>query len=199
MTEAIKEAPTRIQWREWNDETFALARKLDKPVLLDIGAVWCHWCHVMEETVYDDPEVARLVSELYIPVQVDNDRRPDINERYNQGGWPTTAFLTPDGDILYGATYVPKEQFKQLLVNIASFYKTNRADIGERVKELRAQQAAQAKIVAPSHEGALASQIAEDIRKSAADFYDPVFGGFGSQMGNKFPQPELIDWKIRLW
>ncbi len=196
MNEAKRAARDAVRWRDWSQETFALARKLDKPVLLDIGAVWCHWCHVMEDTVYDDPEVASKVNELYIPIKVDTDRRPEVNERYNQGGWPTTAFLTPEGDILYGATYVPKEQFKQLLANIANFYRTNRAAIAGRIQELRAQQAAQALPPERASKERLSAGIVQDIIASVGEYYDPRDGGFGPAGQQKFPQPEVIDFLL---
>ncbi len=96
-----------IKWRGWSDEAFAEASKLDRPILLSISAVWCHWCHVMDETTYSNSGVIDLINREYVPIRVDNDVRPDINQRYNMGGWPTTAFLTSSGDILTGATYLP--------------------------------------------------------------------------------------------
>ena len=101
-----------IHWREWGEEAFAAAAREEKMVLLSISAVWCHWCHVMEKTTYADPEVIRMINENLIPVRVDNDRRPEINRRYNQGGWPTTAFLEPHGNILAGSTYIPPENMR---------------------------------------------------------------------------------------
>ncbi len=94
-----------IRWQEWGEAAFAAAQRENKPMLLDIGAVWCHWCHVMDRESYDDPEVAQIVNENFIAVKVDRDERPDIDSRYQaavsaisgQGGWPLTAFLTPDG------------------------------------------------------------------------------------------------------
>jgi thiol:disulfide interchange protein len=94
-----------IQWHEWGEEAFTAAQHENKPVLLDIGAVWCHWCHVMDRESYDDPAVAAIVNEHFIAVKVDRDERPDIDSRYQaavsavsgQGGWPLTAFLTPAG------------------------------------------------------------------------------------------------------
>ncbi|MBI2982976.1 MAG: thioredoxin domain-containing protein, partial [Chloroflexi bacterium] len=91
-----------IHWREWGPDAFRQAKEQDKPILLGISAVWCHWCHVMDETSYSDDEVIRLANERYVPIRVDNDQRPDVNRRYNLGGWPTTAFLSPDGEILHG-------------------------------------------------------------------------------------------------
>src|SRR3989449_6952972 len=118
-----------IYWHEWGEEAFATAKRENKPILLDIGAVWCHWCHVMDRESYDDPEIAQLVNERFVAVKVDRDERPDIDSRYQvavssisgQGGWPLTAFLTPDGKPFYGGTYFPpndhygRPSFKRVL------------------------------------------------------------------------------------
>ncbi|MCW3982050.1 MAG: thioredoxin domain-containing protein, partial [Candidatus Bathyarchaeota archaeon] len=100
-------AGTKVAWFHWGKEAFREAQRLNRPILLDISAAWCHWCHVMDGTTYCDDEVARLIKRRYIPIRVDRDQRPDIDQRYNMGGWPTTALLTPDGEVLAGATYVP--------------------------------------------------------------------------------------------
>ncbi len=123
-----------IQWHEWGAEAFAAAQAANKPMLLDIGAVWCHWCHVMDRESYDDPEIAAIVNEHFIAVKVDRDERPDIDSRYQaavqavsgQGGWPLTAFLTPDGKPFYGGTYFPpsdgygRPSFRRVLLSIAN-------------------------------------------------------------------------------
>ena len=93
-----------IQWLPWSAEAFERAARERKPVLLSITAAWCHACHEMDRTTYADPEVASLVRARFVAVRVDTDRRPDINERYNLGGWPTTVFLTERGDPLSGGT-----------------------------------------------------------------------------------------------
>src|SRR5579864_8730425 len=95
-----------IAWRPWGTQAFAQAKAAEKPILLSLSAVWCHWCHVMDETSYSDPEVIATLNEGFIPVRVDADQRPDVNARYNAGGWPTTAFLTHEGDILNAQTYL---------------------------------------------------------------------------------------------
>jgi uncharacterized protein YyaL (SSP411 family) len=77
---------TKVSWLEWDKEAFKMAQELDKPILLGISAVWCHWCHVMDQTTYSDREVARLIEEKFVPIRVDRDRRPDIDKRYNMGG-----------------------------------------------------------------------------------------------------------------
>ncbi|HEV2877948.1 MAG TPA: DUF255 domain-containing protein, partial [Candidatus Eremiobacteraceae bacterium] len=97
-----KNRAAEIHWRQWGDAAFAEAKEQGKPVLLAISAVWCHWCHVMDETTYSAPTVIEQINQHFIPVRVDNDQRPDVNLRYNMGGWPTTALLTPEGEVLYG-------------------------------------------------------------------------------------------------
>src|SRR6266513_437125 len=139
-----------IRWQEWGEEAFATAQRENKPMLLDIGAVWCHWCHVMDRESYDDPEVARIVNENFIAVKVDRDERPDIDSRYQaavqavsgQGGWPLTAFLTPDGKPFYGGTYFPPSDgygrpgFKRVLQSIANAYKDKRTDVMESAESV---------------------------------------------------------------
>ena len=122
-----------INWHRWSPEAFEEARAANKPILLSISAVWCHWCHVMDETTYSHAGVIDLINREYVPIRVDNDVRPDINQRYNMGGWPTTAFLTTSGDILTGATYLPPDQMTDALSRVASYYRTNQADIATRV------------------------------------------------------------------
>src|SRR5579871_5138973 len=94
-----------VQWHAWGEAAFARAQGEDKPILLDIGAVWCHWCHVMDGESYEDAEIAALINQNFVAVKVDRDERPDVDARYQaavsaisgQGGWPLTAFLTPSG------------------------------------------------------------------------------------------------------
>ena len=109
----------RIEWLPWGSASFERAQAEDKPVLLSISAAWCHWCHVMDETTYSDPDVRSLLLSGFIAVRVDNDHRPDVNARYNVGGWPTTAFLTPHGGLIGGATYLPPDQFIAMLLEFA--------------------------------------------------------------------------------
>jgi uncharacterized protein len=109
-----------INWLPWSAEAFARAADEKKSVLLSITAAWCHACHEMDRTTYADPEVASLVRDRFVAVRVDTDRRPDINERYNLGGWPTTAFLTADGDVITGSTFVPVDRMVGVLMRVAS-------------------------------------------------------------------------------
>jgi uncharacterized protein len=176
-----------IQWRQWSEAAFAEARDQNKPVLLSLSAVWCHWCHVMDETSYSDEGVITYINERFIPVRVDNDQRPDINARYNMGGWPTTAFLTPDGDILAGATYVPPDQMKEALPKVYTHFVSNRDEVTQKAAELRQQRAAQYSRT----RGELSDKVFEDILRSVVNQYDPLYGGFGE--APKFPHTDAID------
>jgi uncharacterized protein YyaL (SSP411 family) len=176
-----------IRWREWGEDAFREAKETGKPVLLSLSAVWCHWCHVMDETSYSDEGVIRFVNEHFIPVRVDNDQRPDVNARYNMGGWPTTAFLTPEGEILAGATYVPPDQMKELLPKVNVHWQSNKDEVIAKASELR-----ERRLTAMSGErGELSLQIFDEILHSVVENYDPVYGGFGE--APKFPHTDAID------
>src|SRR5271166_4345526 len=192
-----------IHWHEWGEEAFASARRENKPMLLDIGAVWCHWCHVMDRESYDDPEVAAIVNEHFIAVKVDRDERPDIDSRYQaavsavsgQGGWPLTAFLTPDGKPFYGGTYFPptdgygRPSFKRVLTSIASAYKEKHGDVVEQAKMVESA-IAQAESFA-GRSGRVSANVIAAIQKSAFSMFDPQHGGFGQ--APKFPHPSALD------
>ena len=191
-----------IQWHEFGDEAFAAARAADKPVLLDIGAVWCHWCHVMDRESYDDAEVAAIVNEHYIAVKVDRDERPDIDSRYQvavasltgQGGWPLTAFLTPDGKPFYGGTYFPpvdgygRPSFKRVLLSIAAAYREKRGDVVEQAQMV---ESAIARAESFTGGGTVSPSVIDAILESARKMFDEINGGFGS--APKFPHPAALD------
>jgi uncharacterized protein len=128
-----------IHWRPWGDEVFREAQQTGKPVLLSLSAVWCHWCHVMDETAYSDRRVIEMINNRFIPTRVDNDRRPDVNRRYNMGGWPTTAFLTETGDVITGATYLPADNMLDALRQVDDVYTAQRAELVQRGISQRAQ------------------------------------------------------------
>src|SRR5271166_1721970 len=192
-----------IRWHEWGEEAFAAAQRENKPMLLDIGAVWCHWCHVMDRESYDDPAVAAIVNEHFIAVKVDRDERPDIDSRYQaavsavsgQGGWPLTAFLTPDGKPFYGGTYFPpndgygRPSFKRVLTSIANAYKEKHGDVVEQAKMVESA-IAQAESFA-GRGGRVSAGIIAAIEKSAFSMFDPEHGGFGQ--APKFPHPSALD------
>jgi len=180
-----------IKWREWGHEAFAESKAERKLILLDISAVWCHWCHVMDETSYSDPAVAGLINERYIPVRVDTDRMPDVNERYNMGGWPTTAVLIHTGEVLLGATYVPPEKLKETLVGLDQFYQENREELQLRVAELKKKKLEELKDAVEAAPGDVTPDAPPFVLGELEKNYDPVHGGFGTQP--KFPAPDVID------
>ena len=181
-----------IEWYEWGKEVFELAKKLDKPILLNLTApAWCYWCHRMDEDSYSNEEIIELINELYIPIKVDIDQRPDISERYNFGGFPTTAFLTPDGDVFAGATYIPPDRFKPILKQISDQYKANKDEIYERIKSLRITEEALEREEFERGKGVLNDSIISDILDAVVLNFDDQYGGFGDQP--KFPHPEAVD------
>ncbi|MDQ6822897.1 MAG: DUF255 domain-containing protein [Candidatus Eremiobacteraeota bacterium] len=178
-----------IRWNEWSGEAFDRARAENKPVLLGISAVWCHWCHVMDETTYSQPEVIAFINERFIAIRVDNDRRPDINARYNQGGWPTTAFLTPEGVMLAGATYVPPAQMLSMLAQVERYFNEHREHIAAEAAALSGTVEPREELAHPLLETAIA-RVAEDI----TDRYDEQYGGFGSEP--KFPMTDALEFLL---
>ncbi len=138
-----------VNWYPWCNEAFEKAREKNLPILMDIGAVWCHWCHVIDEESYEDKETADIINAQFIAIKVDKDERPDIDGRYQkavtafagQGGWPLTAFLTYEGYFFYGGTYFPKESkfglpaFKTVLLQIAKYYAENEKTVIEQSKD----------------------------------------------------------------
>jgi uncharacterized protein YyaL (SSP411 family) len=191
-----------IQWREWGQEAFAVAQRENKPILLDIGAVWCHWCHVMDRESYDDPLIAQIVNERFVAVKVDRDERPDIDSRYQvavsaisgQGGWPLTGFLTPDGKPFYGGTYFPPQDhygrpsFRRVLLAISDAYREKQGDVLDQAKLVEG-----AIGHAESHAtvGEFSPKVIDEIVQSALKMFDARNGGFGT--APKFPHPSMLD------
>lgn len=192
-----------IDWYPWGEEAFETAKRLNRPVLLDIGAVWCHWCHVMDEGTYADDTVARLIGQHFVAVKVDRDANPEIDRRYQrqvnaltgEGGWPLTAFLTPKGETFFGGTYFPPQSglgrpgFRQVLLEISRLWREEPGKIRENTQAL-------ATALTQEHHGtgrgsALSSSAFVDaVRASVLSSYDPVHGGFGT--APKFPHPTAV-------
>ncbi len=199
-------AEQAIDWHPWGSEPFELARRTGRPVLLDIGASWCHWCHVMDETTYADSEVARLIGQAFVAVKVDRDEHPEVDRRYQQqvgaltgeGGWPLTGFLTVDGELFLGGTFFPPSDghgrpgFRRVLKEVARLW----SDEPERVRG-NAQQIQEAlrRMRGPSAgpPGDLAAFL-DSVRLGLDASYDPVHAGFGS--APKFPHPSAIEFQL---
>ena len=201
MTDVFRFSPrpnraNEILWREWGEEAFGEAVEQGKLVLLSISAVWCHWCHVMDETSYSDESVIKYINQHYVPVRVDNDQRPDINARYNMGGWPTTCFLTPDGDVIYGATYLAPSQMRQLLPRVVEVWRNERHEILKQLREKSAQaESRQSRVHTPLAVSPLpAAEIIGDVSGAIIRNFDPKHGGLGN--GQKFPMSDA--WELLL-
>jgi len=192
-----------IDWHEWGEDAFRAARSADKPILLDIGAVWCHWCHVIDRESYENPAIAEIINEHFIPVKVDRDERPDVDSRYQsainaisgQGGWPLTGFLLPDGKPFFGGTYFPPEDqqgrpgFRRILLAVADAYKNKRQDLVNTSEAL-----AEAVAKAEAFTGARAEfdlSVVDSQISSMTQLFDIRHGGFGK--APKFPHASAVD------
>jgi uncharacterized protein len=192
-----------VEWHEWGANAFARAAGEDKPILLDIGAVWCHWCHVMDRESYEDPQLAAVINQNFIAVKVDRDERPDVDTRYQaavaaisgQNGWPLTAVLTPDGKPFFGGTYFPRDDrygrpgFERVLRSMVEAWKTRRDEVLESAGSVV--EAIEYNENFAGRGGSLSLGIVDQMVSSALEKFDRHHGGFGSQP--KFAHPSAID------
>jgi uncharacterized protein YyaL (SSP411 family) len=192
-----------VDWKEWGDEAFALAKSEDKPILLDIGAVWCHWCHVMDRESYENELTAKIINDHFIAVKVDRDERPDVDTRYQaavsaisgQGGWPLTAFLTPEGKPYFGGTYFPpadqhgRPGFQRVLLTMAEAFQNRRDEVNESAGSVMAAIEHNESFMGRS--GNPGPELVAKLVGSVLQQFDARSGGFGSQP--KFPHSGVID------
>jgi uncharacterized protein YyaL (SSP411 family) len=192
-----------IDWHEWGEEAFARAKEQDKPILLDIGAVWCHWCHVIDRESYENQTIAKIINDHFVAIKVDRDERPDVDSRYQsaittisgQGGWPLTGFLLPDGRPFFGGTYFPPEDqfgrpgFRRVLLAVVDSYKGRREDL-VRAADSLADAVGQAETFTGAR-GAFDVAVVESQIKSLTQLFDIRNGGFGR--APKFPHCSSID------
>ena len=177
-----------VAWHPWGADAFAAAQQHDRPILLSINAVWCYWCAQMDEGAYSDPDVAAFLNEHFTPVRVDTDHRPDVNARYNVGGWPTTSFLTPHGGYIAGATYLPADQFLSMLDEIRRAYAERKPELYEQGNDIQRQRREHAARVSAGQEPD--ASLVDAITRRVAGTYDPVNGGFGA--APKFPSTPML-------
>lgn len=194
-----------IAWFPWGAEAFAEAKRSRRPILLDIGAVWCHWCHVMDEGTYADEEVARLIGQHFVAVKVDRDENPEVDRRYQrevsslsgEGGWPLTAFLTPDGEVFLGGTYFPPQDghgrpgFRRVLREVARLYREEPEQVRSNAEAVRSALVRGAPGPAPPGDGAAMRRA---VSLETATMFDPVNGGFGQ--APKFPHPTALSFLL---
>ena len=192
-----------IDWYEWGESAFGYAKSQDKPILLDIGAVWCHWCHVIDRESYENPETAKIINEHFVPVKVDRDERPDVDSRYQsaisaisgQGGWPLTGFLMPDGRPFYGGTYFPPEDmggrpsFRRVLLAVAEAYKNKRDELLKTAASL-SEAVAKAEVFGGAR-GEFDLGVVDSQISSMTQLFDLRNGGFGK--APKFPHASAVE------
>jgi hypothetical protein len=206
----LQHAYNPVDWYPWSAEALERARQEDKPILLSVGYAACHWCHVMEHESFEDPETAAVMNEHFVSIKVDREERPDIDSIYmqaviamtQQGGWPMTVFLLPDGTPFFGGTYFPPDSkaaryrmpgFKQVLISVAEYYRTKRDELVERGTMLLEHINEQTQ---RSFGGEpLNAELLDDALANLGQGFDRRNGGFGSSP--KFPQPMTLEFLLR--
>lgn len=201
----LQHAHNPVDWYPWGEEAFRRAKEENKPVFVSIGYSTCHWCHVMAHESFEDEEVAELINQYFIPVKVDREERPDIDAIYmeacmkltGQGGWPLSAFLTPDQKPFYIGTYFPKTGkygrpgMMDVLPQLHDVY-TNDPD---RVKEIGDRMKEALEVTAESGNGEIPASTLHQAFGQLARLYDGVYGGFGG--APKFPSPHQLLYLFR--
>ena len=195
-----------MHWQVWGEAAFARARAENKPILLDVGAVWCHWCHVMDRESYEDADIARLINDYFIAIKVDRDERPDVDARMQaaavtisgQGGWPLTAFLTPEGQPYFAGTYFPPEDrfgrpgLRRVLMRMAQVWRERREHTLDSAAGVMAMIEKNENLSrGQGHGEKLSLEQVDRIAGSALAQFDEEHGGFGTQP--KFPHPATLD------
>jgi uncharacterized protein YyaL (SSP411 family) len=176
-----------IRWRAWGPDAFATARAAHKPLLLSLSAIWCHWCHVMDETTLSDARVITLINERFIPLRVDADQHPDVERRYILGGWPTIAVLTPEGEIIDGSTYMPPDRLLELADAAARAFATGGPTLAAQLARFhRRDDGAAGTTPGTTVDPTLVESTVRALTTSA----DLQFGGFGA--GQKFPDAPAV-------
>ena len=177
---------TRVEWRAWGADAFAEADATETPILLSLSATWCGACHEMDARTYSEPRIAANINDSFVPIRVDVDRNPRVRERYNMGGFPTTAFLTPTGELLTGATYLGPDGMRSIVDRIRQVWDEKGSDAG-RVPRAVADE--------PTPADDLDTRIEEHIAGQLTEQFDPHHGGWGTDA--KFPLPRTIEFALK--
>jgi uncharacterized protein YyaL (SSP411 family) len=192
-----------ITWYEWDEESFSLAEALDLPVMLYITATWCEPCHLMERSALADQQVIDLLNDHFIPVRVDADKRPDVDSRYNQGGWPTTAFLNAEGELLEGHTFLTTDEMRGVLRRVVARY-AGELEGAPASAGVRAAMAPVDLARGTAVPGDLAPSIVKTVREAVFAAYDEQHGGFvdpdaeGPETRSKFHHADALEFAMAL-
>ncbi|PZA06644.1 MULTISPECIES: thioredoxin domain-containing protein [unclassified Meiothermus] len=202
----LQHAHNPVDWFPWGEEAFAKAKAEDKPIFLSVGYATCHWCHVMERESFEDPRIAQLLNEAFVPIKVDREELPDVDHVYmmalqaltGSGGWPMNLFLTPDLKPFYGGTYFPPEDraglpsFARVLSTVAATWRNRRREVQSSAEELT--QHLQRLLVPKG--GLLPQNLHAQALGELARVHDPIHGGFGG--APKFPQSPVLIYLLAL-
>src|SRR6185437_943364 len=194
-----------VDWWQWGPDALAEAKRSNRPILLSVGYAACHWCHVMAHESFEDDATARVMNELFVSIKVDREERPDIDQIYmnalhllgEQGGWPLTMFLTPQGEPVWGGTYFPKDSkfgrpaFKDVLREVSRLFREEPEKIEKNRGALLARLAERAR---PAGKAVIGIKELDSAAQQVGNMFDSVNGGFRG--APKFPQPAMLEF---LW
>jgi uncharacterized protein YyaL (SSP411 family) len=178
-------AETKVEWRKWGPEAFAVADRAGKPVLLALRASWCEDCHEMDRTTYADPRIAANVNDGFVPVRVDVDRNPRVRDRYNMGGFPSTVFTTPEGTVIAGATALGIDGFREILDGVRRSWDGQGQEAGSVPRGV-------ANATPPG--GEITTRSEEHMVEQLVASFDEEFGGWGTAV--KFPLPRTVEFAL---
>jgi len=198
-----------VDWYPWGEEAFQKAEREDKPIFLSIGYSSCHWCHVMAEESFQDEDVAKAINASFVPVKVDREERPDIDNTYmmtaqlltGRGGWPLTIIMTPDKKPFFAGTYLPKNAghgipgLMDVLGTVSDFWKTRRSEIDKASRDVM--NIMQQDLGGPAEGGVIDAEVQANAAARLGAGFDPAFGGFGPPP--KFPTPHAMTLLLRHW
>jgi uncharacterized protein len=204
----LQHAHNPVDWLPWGEAAFERARTQDKPILLSVGYSACHWCHVMERESFENPEIAAVMNEFFVPVKVDREERPDVDGVYmnavqvmtGSGGWPMTVFLTPEGQPFYGGTYFPPEDrygrpgFRRIMESLTDAWMNRRADVLTSASDLTTHLGGMETL--RSSETKADESVLESALAVMARNFDETWGGFGQ--APKFPNPGALEWLLQV-
>ncbi len=205
----LQHAYNPVDWYPWGEEAFRKAKEEDKPVFLSIGYSTCHWCHVMERESFEDPEVAKLMNDVFVSIKVDREERPDLDNIYmtvcqvltNNGGWPLTIIMTPDKKPFFAGTYFPKENrfgrigMLDLVPRIQEIWRTRQDEVFSSADQIVS--ALKGESRHSQGEDEVDESTLRVAYKQLAERFDTVHGGFGR--APKFPTPHNFLFLLRYW
>ena len=165
-----------VDWLEFEPAGLERARKEGRPVVLLLTVPWCRHCRELMETTFRNPEVVDLIESSFVAIHADAERRPDVNDRYGTGGWPTIAFLTPEGDLIANEKYCTADELAALLRKVREFYNQNRHEIEKGLEELWNHKLANRDA---AMRGKLSMGIVDDVTDAIYEKFDARFGGWG--------------------